>query len=186
MDGDHWRVGRTVPVMTETIRIGQPPQGPPRRERRSRWPLLAGGLAVLVMLAAGAAVAGIAMARRDARASATATPSSTLGQTMNVRGAVKLRVGQYFAAGNSCAGDGGYRDLAPGAQVTVTDETGKILAVGRITTGAGSATSGCTLLFEVDNVPRGAAFYGVEVSHRGRIQKTEAAILAGPLEFTIG
>lgn len=178
-----------MPVMPPSIRIGQPPDGPvaqPGRRPRRRDPLVLAAIAVAVG-AAGSAAAGILAARHDV-AAATPKPSwtSTLGQTMNVRGAIRLHAGQYLVAGDACFGRGGYDDLAPGAQVKVTDESGKVLGVGRITTGAGSVGTGCTLLFNVDNVPRGATFYGIEVAHRGIIQKTEAEILADDVEFTIG
>lgn len=174
--------------MTDSIRIGRPPAGPekPVRRRKLRDPLVLAVIAVVVA-AAGSAIAGILMARHDT-AVATPQPSwtSTLGLTMNVRGAINLHAGQYLVAGDACFGKGGYDDLAPGAQVKVTDESGKILGVGRITQGVGSVGTGCTLLFNVDNVPRGGKFYGIEVSHRGVIQKTETQILADEVEFTIG
>ncbi len=52
-----------------TLRIGSGPQAP-QTARKPRWPLYLAVAAVVVLLAAGAAVAGILTARHDARPAA--------------------------------------------------------------------------------------------------------------------
>jgi serine/threonine-protein kinase len=166
-------------------RIGAPPTAPPSPpppapRRRRGWEIPVLLVAVVVLLAAGAGLAGIWMARRDM------APASR--QTMTVRGSITVPWSGSFLSptSNECVGKGGYDDLAPGGQVTVTDEKGRVVAVGRITIGQGNPGDACVLLFQVDGVPRGAQFYGVEVTHRGKIQKTEAELLSGTLNLTIG
>lgn len=76
----------------------------------------------------------------------------------------------------TCAGSGGYDDLAEGAQVTVSDAAGKTIALGELGPGkvvsAGDVVGGCQFRFTVKDVPAGQKFYGVEVSHRGVVRYT--------------
>jgi hypothetical protein len=69
--------------------------------------------------------------------------------------------------GENCFGTGGYNDLAAGAQVTIRDETGKVLATGHLDEGKTKSASECDFAFNLD-VPD-AKFYQVEVSHRGQV-----------------
>lgn len=94
-----------------------------------------------------------------------------------------------------CAGDGGYDDLKQGARVVVTDNAGATVAIGSIdktepvveldddADGGYRATS-CVLKFTVPEVPAGRGFYGVEVTHRGRVQFSERDLLS-PLALTL-
>jgi hypothetical protein len=171
----------------ESIRIGAPPSVPPPLvvvtppKKRMRWEIPIVVATVGVLLVGGISLIGLLRGQ-----SATPAPSP-VGQ-MDVRGSITLPWSGSFLDPNSneCLGKDGYSDLAPGGQVTVTDETGKVVAVGRITTGQGSPYRDCVLLFEVAGVPRGAKFYGVEVTHRGKIQKTEGDLDSGTLNLTIG
>lgn len=86
--------------------------------------------------------------------------------------------------GFECAGEDGYKDIGPGAAVTVTDESGTLLAKGAIETSSGGS-SGCWLDFTVSGVPRGKSFYKVEVSHRGELTYTESEVESG-LVFSLG
>lgn len=86
--------------------------------------------------------------------------------------------------GFECAGEDGYKDIGPGAAVTVTDESGTLLAKGAIATSSGGS-SGCWLDFTVSGVPRGKSFYKVEVSHRGELTYTESEVESG-LVFSLG
>ena len=81
--------------------------------------------------------------------------------------------------------DSGYDDIAEGAQVVITDQFGATVAIGELE--AGIISMGGTYLFQftVRDVPPGKRFYGVEVSHRGRVQYDEAKLRAGP-ELSIG
>jgi hypothetical protein len=158
----------------ESIRIGASPARAVRPRRRLRW-AIGGGAVVL----AGLGMAAVGVTRSDAPAPAA---------RMDIRGSITVPwSGSLLSAtGSDCAGSGGYSDLAPGGQVTVTDETGKVVGVGRITVGQGSPYQPCVLLFEVAGVPSGARYYGVEVTHRGKIQKTEADLRSATLNLEIG
>lgn len=107
-----------------------------------------------------------------------AAPSKPV--VFQVTGSITLRPGDFIwsASPPSCAGDGGYDDMKVGAQTVVSDAAGATLALGSIVEakpeiGDSSTADGCTLRFLVLNVPSGQKFYGVEVSHRGRVQYTE-------------
>lgn len=81
-----------------------------------------------------------------------------------------------------CQGVGGYRDIAAGVQVTVSDGGGRVLALGALGTGelvpaqetaysilhpeSKSDPVGCTYPISVASIPV-ADFYGIEVAHRG-------------------
>ncbi|OZF49695.1 hypothetical protein [Rhodococcus sp. 14-2470-1a] len=108
-------------------------------------------------------------------------------ETFEVLGAITLEdsITTYgLPDGFECAGKGGYKDIGPGAAVTVTDEAGTLLAKGAIATSSGGS-SGCWLDFTVADVPRGKAFYKVEVSHRGELTYTESEAESG-LVFSLG
>lgn len=89
----------------------------------------------------------------------------------------------------SCTGadiSAGYDDLAPGAGVTVKDESGDIIATGVITEGEWTRFS-CALRFTVADVPK-AEFYQVEISHRGeqRLSHEDLVEQNFHLELSIG
>jgi hypothetical protein len=78
-------------------------------------------------------------------------------------------------------GAGGYGDIKPGAQVTVTDGSSHVLALGTLGAGevltsvpvsiygkstAAPTPSGCRFPLVVNGIPD-VPFYGVEVAHRG-------------------
>ena len=126
-----------------------------------------------------------------------ASPSprpSPLPQTFTVNGAITLNQGDFIsAADDSCVGTGGYDDLQPGAQVVITDPTSTTVAVGQITAGSvigdDDGIQSCVLGFKVEDVPSGKKFYGVEVTHRGRLQYSEDEVQRSeldPLKLTIG
>ncbi|WP_072805152.1 hypothetical protein [Rhodococcoides yunnanense] len=108
-------------------------------------------------------------------------------ETFEVLGAITLEdsITTYgLPDGFECAGKGGYKDIGPGTAVTVADETGTLLAKGVIATSYGGS-NGCWLDFTVSGVPRGKAFYKVEVSHRGELTYTESEAQSG-LVFSLG
>lgn len=84
---------------------------------------------------------------------------------------------------------GGYDDIREGAQVVVSDEAGATIALGRLGSGVfrrrDDGSKGCDFPFAVEQVPPGHGFYGVEVSHRGRLQYT-AEQARRPLELELG
>lgn len=100
-----------------------------------------------------------------------------------LHGAIALNgTGTFYSIGGDgkCAGANGYDDLTEGASVVISDSSGKTIAVGSVD---GSAASGsvCMFGFDVAKVPSGEKFYGLEVSHRGVVQFTEAEVKAGPI-----
>jgi hypothetical protein len=169
-------VDATVGDVTEpyTLSTVVPTSKPPR----PRWVLpVVSGLAVLLLLAAGGVIAYLAL--RPAAASSTAS-------TMAVTGTVDVNDGadgRHY--GQPCTTVGGYQDIAEGAAVVVSDSAGKTVALGRLGPGKGVlGNNDCGFSFTV-NVPAGLGFYGIEVSHRGRIQYTEAD-LARPVQLSLG
>lgn len=156
-------------AMSETFRVGAPPIAPappdtPKRRRRL-WLFAAIGVCVL----ATAGVAAVLYLRAG---------------TVTIHGTLELRSADGFhLVGSQCVGDGGYSDISAGAQVVVTDETSKTVGVGSLGTGSWIG-SHCEWPFEV-KVPDGSAFYGVEVTHRGRVQYP-ADRLDKPITLTLG
>lgn len=95
-------------------------------------------------------------------------------------------LGAHFTLGSTCMGDGGYGDIAPGAQVTIYDNTGTMLAIGELGDGSVIRLGECTFTFEVPNVPAGHNLYQIEVSHRGKIAFTEQDGKLGLVSLTLG
>jgi hypothetical protein len=104
-----------------------------------------------------------------------------------VRGEVRLRLSEAnFQEHDNCFGTGGYTDLRGGASVVVTDAAGVTIAVTSLRAGEidlSGEPDVCALRFEAQ-VPAGKGFYGVEVTHRGRVQIPEAQL--GKVELAIG
>lgn len=127
----------------------------------------------------------------------TATSSSTGPGTFTVSGTVILSRGQFTWVSSenpTCNGFNGFDDIRGGGQVTVTDASGKTLAVGSISRGNAEGitteTDGthraaiCPLPFSVLDVPRGVGPYGVKITHRGTLTYTEDQLIASlTLEF---
>jgi hypothetical protein len=87
--------------------------------------------------------------------------------------------------GQVCAPTDGYSDISAGAQVIVSDSSGKTLAIGSLQNPtAGSGT--CSYSFAVHNVPVGKKFYGVEVSHRGSVKESENDMTSGSVALSLG
>ncbi|MBP2328462.1 hypothetical protein JOF56_008847 [Kibdelosporangium banguiense] len=76
-----------------------------------------------------------------------------------------------------CWGSGGYRDIRDGTEVKVYDETGKLIATGKLGQGRAAqdgqlttlTNSACMFPIAVADIPTGSKFYQVEVSHRGKV-----------------
>lgn len=112
----------------------------------------------------------------------------------DVSGSLLLRdVEPYSAEGKACTGDGGYSDIHAGTQVKITDDAGKVVALGALGPGAATKSDGyslggtdrCRFEFTVAGVPIGTGtIYGVEVSHRGVIQFAQED--AAALDLTLG
>lgn len=85
----------------------------------------------------------------------------------------------------TCRGDGGYSDIQPGAQVTVSDASGTVLAVGELGQG-GDTVEPCVMPITVPGVPHGEDFYRVEVAGRGGITVDKIDAQAGLVDLTVG
>jgi hypothetical protein len=106
---------------------------------------------------------------------------------VEVAGTITLSAGHFVRTEIDCSGSGGYGDLVQGAQVTITDPAGKVIAIGKLgygkTTMAGDRPVSCTFPFHT-YAAAGHGIYGVEVTHRGVVQVPEANL--GKVALTIG
>ena len=94
--------------------------------------------------------------------------------------------------GDPCLGLGGYDDMQEGAEVTVRDEDGTILAKsqlqeGKLTYPVGGPTLSCEFPFTVEGVPD-AKFYAIETADRGDLNysKAEMEEMNWTVHFTLG
>ncbi|GAA2287577.1 hypothetical protein GCM10010415_68430 [Streptomyces atrovirens] len=154
-----------------------PPDHPPAASA-SRWSRLSRGAALAIGAGLGAAVVGACWAGVSL-ADGSEGSFSTDG-TLTVTG-----IGAGLASGDPCTGTDGYSDIDFGAQVSVTDAAGTLVAKGGL--GLGRKTElGCEFPFTVDDITPGSKFYTVEVSHRGGLTQTEDELRSGGLAFTLG
>lgn len=88
--------------------------------------------------------------------------------------------------GDECHTTGGFTDIETGAQIVVTDDQGKTVAVGELGGGKVAAEGlACQFPFTIKDIPAGSKFYKVEISHRGGPQYTERQLRSG-LDLSIG
>jgi len=85
--------------------------------------------------------------------------------------------------GSGCQGDGGYDDIRTGAQVTLRDGAGVVLATSQLGSGSGSNLS-CVFMFTISNVPE-VPFYSVEISHRGGVTASLTDMRAAGWTFSL-
>jgi len=147
----------------------------PEEHAASRfWPGVAVGVCIATVVGALTATGFLVNAR------ISAPPLFTID------GTITLVDGSTYSStpGFECEGDRGYDDISSAAAVRVSDETGTLLAKGSLT---GSVREGdfCTFYFTVPDVPRGASFYDVEISHRGSVSYDEAEADSG-VHLTLG
>jgi hypothetical protein len=76
----------------------------------------------------------------------------------------------------NCLNDIGYADIRSGTEVTVSNENTTIIANGSLASVARSGYS-CAWSFTINGVPK-ATFYQIEVSHRGKVQFSDAQLQA--------
>lgn len=158
--------------MTNPYAPSSVPPAPPRPS----WvlPLI---VAAAIVVAA-TTVAGWALNRGDDAAPPPAPTDTTTAKTIVVSGTLDLTGDVLVGGGDAttCSGWGGYDDIQPGATVVVTNPAGTTIGVGELATGKtinSEPPRQCQFAFRIE-VPAGLGFYGVEVSHRGRVQFTEA------------
>lgn len=88
-----------------------------------------------------------------------------------------------LAPGATCSGEGGYSDIAPTTNVTVTNQSGTIIAAAPL--GAGTFNGTVCDFSTSFAVPKGATFYGFTVSHRGTITDSAAQLAAADNTVTM-
>jgi hypothetical protein len=95
--------------------------------------------------------------------------------------------GVGYSVASGCGGRGGYSDISEGAQVTVRDDAGKVIATGHLGAGGWASGMSCRFDFTIGSVPD-AEFYQVEVSHRGPMSYSRADMEAmhWSVEMTLG
>lgn len=139
---------------------------------RKRWlsgPVLGFAAAVLLLVVGVGVYFGVNALTKD-------KPFVVTG-TLQLNGASSITTSS-LPMGFACAGIRGYGDIGPGSSVTIKNESGTLLAKGAIDSSRGDDTS-CILAFKVFDVPAGARFYKLEISHRGEMSYTEAEVKQG-------
>lgn len=138
----------------------------------------------IATVAAIAAVGLLSGCGTDEAKVPASSPAFTISGTITLSAAISTGTSTITQIGNPCTPDAGYEDIAPGAQVTTKNGTGKVLALGIL--GAARVSEllanpndegapwpyRCTLPFTVTGVPGGEEFYSIEVSHRGEVRYT--------------
>jgi hypothetical protein len=153
------------------------PDHPPTTSA-SCWSRLSRGAVLAIGTALGAAVVGACWAGTSLAGGEERT-FSTDG-TLTVAG-----IGVGLEPDERCSGTDGYSDIDFGAQVSVADAAGTLVAKGSLSFGK-KTEQGCEFPFTVDDIAPGSKFYTVEVSHRGGLTQTEDELRAGGLAFTLG
>lgn len=166
--------------------------------RRNAWLIAIIGIVLLVAVIVRLDPEEFAAPTKEVAAPTTTRttirPTTTDPQLATIKGTLLLnQIEEPLDRGEECTGEGGFDDIAEGAQVTVTDETGTIIASGRLGPGAENDIVvedglGCFFEFEVDGVPTDRAFYSIEVAHRGALTFSIAEIrqLGWQVSFDLG
>jgi hypothetical protein len=125
----------------------------------------AAGLGLLLLLVVAAVLAvrvGVGREHAPAAATTTTRPSMTGILTLHDPDA-------GYKYGEVCSGTSGFDDVDAGASVVVTNEQGTVVGTGSLGLGSASPGGDCVFNFTVAGLPPEARFYGVEVSHRGKV-----------------
>ena len=127
-------------------------------------------------------------------ASVSASPISTPPPTVDpiqVLGVVSVATEPFRAKKTDakCTRTDPYPDVHTGTQVTVTDESGKVVALDTLGYGGadeifGGYATRCNYSLVID-VPEGSQFYGIEVAHRG-VTRFSRADLDEIVSLTLG
>lgn len=135
---------------------------------------------VVVLLILVVVAGGIFLAVN--RSSGGGSGAGRVTQTHTITGTLTLGDGSdpnsnnfYSKGSGNCSGQSGYDDITQGAQVTVTDGGGNVLATSSLGLGdqIGSGFGSCRFSFTLTGVPD-AAFYGVTISDRGTLNYSRA------------
>jgi hypothetical protein len=148
----------SAPPAYRTGSAAAPPPAPHKAPPANRRGLLVGlGLGALVILVA---IGGAYLLLGKS------SPKHTL------TGKIRLTDSAInHASAQSCSGSGGYSDMSAGTAVVVKDGAGKVIGTsqldaGSVPTAEQYSTVKCDFTFQVAGLSK-AAFYSVEVSHRG-------------------
>lgn len=174
-----------------------PPQGLHRQPtgKSTRTALFVGLSSGLTVVLVAAAIAFGLHLRQEKPAAADPSPpavatsvsapatQSSGPSVFSVSGTVTLATGYTGTA--TCAGKGGYQDLHGGAQVSVLDSAGAVVALGQLLPGTVGAT-GCVFLFAVIDIPAGKGFYEVTVAHRGGVRYAETELATQTIDLSLG
>jgi hypothetical protein len=148
---------------------------------RARWVVpLAAGVAGLIVGAGGVGLAW-GLTGDPAPSAAKSKATFTLAGTMTL----SFSSASATSGSQGCEGRGGYKDIAQGAAVTVYDGGGAVVATGSLGGGV-MVGSSCRFTLYVEQVPEGADFFQVEVSHRGKLTLSAADAKAGKFAATLG
>jgi hypothetical protein len=162
-----WGATRAQPLGAPAYRpqsSNPPPYFPPTPARKSQTGLIVGlSIAIVVLLGAGV-VGALVLSGHSPVQIHGLTPTMTVNGTLIVA--------------PPCGGLG-YSDIRGGTEVTITDQAGTVLAVGRL------IGEDCRFEFMVPGVPTGKKLYGVTISHRGTLHYTEDEMRAG-LSLSLG
>jgi hypothetical protein len=133
----------------------------------------------LTRLTGAALIAAIALAACTPAPAASTAPSIPAPSASPVGHAISGTFAFYgggWPDAYDCTGTGAFRDIAPTAQVTLTDESGAILAVTQLGTNV-TKYPDCVYSFTFGPVPA-AKFYSLEVAHRGKVTNSAAQLEA--------
>lgn len=112
----------------------------------------------------------------------TSAPPPSPADTVTIQGHITVPAETLYSQGfkgGDCTSDAGFTDIAAGAQVTITDQSGTVIRTGALNGGHTSATlpdlnggddfaNKCSYHFLIDGVPGDAANYGVSVGNTFR------------------
>ncbi|MEV7178999.1 hypothetical protein [Kitasatospora sp. NPDC093679] len=125
----------------------------------------------VVGFVAGAAVVGLVWG--------IGSGSPAFAGMFSLSGTVTLPTG-LTRASDECTGTGGYAGIAQHTAVAVYDDHGKLLATGTLGPGRSSKVARCDFPVEIADVPKGGAYYQVELDHRVRFNVPRERAEGGP------
>lgn len=107
------------------------------------------------------------------RAALSNSLGSLTNSTNTITGTMSLKDSAFggLTSGTACTGSdagSGYGDINQGAQVTVSNNSGSILALSSLDAGSADGSGNCVFNFTVQSVPY-SSFYQIEVTHRGNV-----------------
>lgn len=101
----------------------------------------------------------------------------------DVKGTFELASSGSTSSAGGCKGDGGYSDIHEEVEVTVKDETGKLLATSNLGPGTATGYINCHFEFSI-KVPDAVKFCTFEVGRRGDLSFSHDEMVANG--WTVG